>query len=255
MPRSISPSSLNSPLVEKLFGIALSLAVLFALCLPSYGQDPTPRWPDGHPHLGSSPGNTGYFEIRPGGGGGIGYPSADDLPLRPWARALMEYRGSLSGVYPPGVNCKPTGGPGFFNSPGFEIVEVPELEKLFIVNIAGPHSWRVVYMDGREHPEDLRPTYLGHSIGRWEGDTLIIDTVGFNEKLWMRGQAPTTNQLHLTERITRPNLQTIVYEVTFDDPGTLTEPYTGGWEINLETNSSWIEGGESFEYICQDSRL
>jgi hypothetical protein len=255
-----SRSGLNFTAFLKIAG---ALALLLALSSPSIAQPlteaeeptPTPRWADGHPNLGSTPGATGYWEIRPGGGGGIGYPRTADIPMRPWTRALGEYRGSLSGVYPPGVNCKATGGPGFFNSPGFELVEVPELEKLFILNIAGPHSWRVIYMDGREHPEDLRPTYLGHSVGRWEGDTLIIDSVGFNEKLWMRGSAPTTNQLHLTERITRPNLQTINYEVTFDDPGAYTAPWTGGWEINMTTGSSWIDGGEPFEYICQDSRL
>ena len=193
MPRSISPSSLNSPLAKKPFGIALSFAVLFALCLPSYGQDPTPRWPDGHPHLGSSPGNTGYFEIRPGGGGGIGYPGADDLPLRPWARALMEYRGSLSGVYPPGVNCKPTGGPGFFNSPGFEIVEVPELEKLFIVNIAGTallagclYGWPRTSRRSSSH----LPGTFHRTMGRGHADHRHG---GLQRKLWMRGQAPTTN--------------------------------------------------------------
>lgn len=243
------------PSVTRLLRIAFSVAVLVALSTPSYGQDPTPRWPDGHPNLGSAPGATGYWEIRPGGGGGIGYPRADELPLKPWARALMEYRSSVEGLYPPGVNCKPNGGPGFFNSPGFEIVDVPEQQKIFMLNIAGPHSWRVIYMDGREHPEGLRPTYLGHSVGRWEGDTLVIDSVGFNEKLWMRGQIPTTDQLHLVERIRRPNLQTINYEVTFEDPGSMTAPYTGGFEINLETGSSWIDGGEAFEYICQDSRL
>ena len=93
-------------------------------------------------------------------------------------------------LYPPLVHCKPSGGPGFFNAPGFEIVDVPEQQRVFILNIAGPHSWRVIYTDGRAHPTDLRPTYLGHSIGRWEGGTLVIDTVGFNEKQWMVGATP-----------------------------------------------------------------
>ena len=112
-------------------------------------------------------------------------------------------------LYPPLVGCKAAGGPGFFNAPGFEIVDVPELKSIFILNIAGPHSWRVIYMDGGQHPtgDALRPTYLGHSIGRWEGDTLVIDTVGFNEKQWLAGSMPTTDKLHLIERISRPNLR------------------------------------------------
>ena len=77
----------------------------------------------------------------------------------------------------------------FFQCPGFEIVDVPDLKSIFILDIAGPHSWRVIYMDGRPHPtgDDLRPTFLGHSVGHWEGDTLVVDTVGFNEKQWVAG--------------------------------------------------------------------
>jgi hypothetical protein len=235
--------------------VAPALATLFLVANAAVAQEPTPRDAAGRTYLGSSPDFPGYWEIRPGGGGGIGFPPNAELPLKPWARALMDYRDSLEGVYPPSVECKPTGGPGFFPSPGFDVVHDPIQEKVFILNIAGPHSWRVIYMDGRNHPDELRPTYLGHSIGRWEGDTLIIDTVGFNEKTWVRGSIPTTNQLHLVERLTRPDLRTIRYEVTFEDPGAFTDTWSGGWEINAQTASSWIDGGEMFEYICQDSRL
>ena len=84
--------------------------------------------------------------------------------------------------YPPTVRCKPAGGPAFWSSPGFDIVQVPGENKIYIINIAGPHSWRVVYMDGRPHPKDLRPSYLGHSVGKWEGDTLVIETRGFQRE-------------------------------------------------------------------------
>ena len=175
--------------------------------------------------------------------------------MQDWARALYTYRTGNVALYPPLVNCKPAGGPGFFNSPGFEIVDVPELKQIFILNIAGAHSWRVIYMDGRAHPADLRPTYLGHSIGKWEGDTLVIDTVGFNEKQWISGSYPTTSQLHPTERYTRPNVATLNYEVTFDDPGAYTAPWSGSWTIGPGSSSSaWIPGGEMFEYICQNDR-
>ncbi len=230
--------------------IATAVTVLSALALPSLAQDPTPRWPDGHPNLGSAPGAKGYWEIR--GGGGT-FPRPDALPLQPWARALTAYRDALVDFYPPGVRCKPSAGPGFFGAAGFEIVDVPDLQQIFMLNITGPHSWRVIYMDGRPHPAKLRPTYFGHSIGRWEGDTLVVDTVGFNEKVWIRGSFPTTKQLHLIERITRPNLQTIRYEVTIDDPGAYTASYSGAWEINPTTASSWMKDQEPFEYICQDA--
>jgi hypothetical protein len=220
---------------------------------PAQPAEPTPRWPDGHVNLGSTADKKGYWEVRPGLGG---MPRAADIPMQPWARALSEYRSSRVDLYPPLVGCKPAGGPGFFNAPGFEIVDVPELKSIFILNIAGPHSWRVIYTDGRPHPtgDALRPTYLGHSVGHWEGDTLVIDSVGFNEKQWLAGNFPTTEKLHLVERISRPNLRTLSYEVTVEDPGSLTGPFTGRWTISQTSASNWVAGGEMFEYICQDTR-
>ena len=215
--------------------------------------EPAPRTADGHVSLGSTPGHKGYWEVRPGLGG---MPRPNTVPFRPWAFALYRYRTSKPDLYPPLVSCKPASGPSFFNAPGFEITEAPDLQKIFILNIAGPHSWRVIYMDGRQHPrhEDLRPTFLGHSIGHWEGDTLVIDTVGFNEKQWIAGAYPTTEDLHLIERISRPNLKTLTYEATIDDPSAYEGPWTVHWTINEKTASSWIAGGEMFEYICEDTR-
>ena len=219
---------------------------------PQAATPAAPRWPSGRVNLGSSPEHKGYWEVRPGLGG---MPRAADIPLQPWARALSQYRTGRTDLYPPLVHCKPAGGPGFFNAPGFEIVDVPELKKVFILNIAGAHSWREIYMDGRPHPtgDDLRPTFLGHSTGKWEGDTLVIDTVGFNEKQWLTGAYPTTEKLHLVERISRPNLKTLSYEVLIEDPGAFTKPWGGKWTITEKTAASWMVDGEIFEYICQDS--
>jgi hypothetical protein len=212
-----------------------------------------PRWPDGRVNLGSSPEHKGYWEIRPGLGG---FPRATEVPFQPWALALYQYRTSRADLHPPLVRCKPAGGPGFFNAPGFEIVDAPEERRIYLLNIAGPHSWRVIYMDGRPHPagQALQPSFFGHSTGRWDGDTLVVDTVGFNEKQWLAGSFPTTDRLHLIERISRPNLRTLIYEATVDDPGAYTAPWTIRWTINEKSKSSWMEGGEMFEYICQDDR-
>ena len=220
---------------------------------PAAPAEPAPHWPDGRVNLGSTPDKKGYWEVRPGLGGG---PRAADVPFQPWARALYQYRNGKTDLYPPLVNCKPGAGPSFFNAPGFEIVDVPEQKSIFILNVAGPHSWRVIYMDGRPHPtgDDLRPTFLGHSVGHWEGETLVIDSVGFNEKQWVSGAYPTTEQLHMTERISRPNLKTLSYEYTIDDPGAYTGPWGGKWTITEKSASSWVPSGELFEYICQDSR-
>ena len=102
-------------------------------------------------------------------------------------------------------------------------------------------------LDGRPHPTELRPTYLGHSIGRWDGNTLVIDTVGFNEKQWMVGSYPTTERLHLTERISRPDVKTLNYEATIDDPGAYTAPWSLKWTITATSKSQWIPGGEIFD--------
>ncbi len=229
--------------------------VLLALVTAANAQapEPAPRFPDGHVNLGSSPEHKGYWEVRPGLGG---MPRGNDIPAQPWARALAQFRSSRNDLYPPLVRCKPTAGNGFFTAPGFDIVDAQDEKKIYILDIAGPHSWRVIYMDGRPHPPaaSLRPTYLGHSVGRWEGDTLVIDTVGFNEKQWIAGAYPTSDQLHMIERISRPNLRTLSYEMTVDDPGVYTRPWSARWTITEKTPSKWIEGGEMFEYICQDSR-
>ena len=119
------------------------------------------------------------------------------------------------------MDCKAAPGPGFLNAPGFEIVDVPEQKTIFILDIAGAHSWRAIYMDGRGIPSQRisGPLNLGHSIGNWEGDMLVVDSVGFNEKQWAAGAFPNTSQLHMIERISRPNLGTLTYQVTIDDPG------------------------------------
>src|SRR5688572_20051131 len=126
---------------RSILGIAGVSALLLAQTA-SFAQAPSS---DKKVNLGSTPGSKGYWELRPGLGG---TPRAADVPMLPWARALYEYRTSKSDLYPPLVRCKPASGPGFFNAPGFEIVDVPELKRIFILNIAGPHSWRVIYMDG-----------------------------------------------------------------------------------------------------------
>ena len=98
------------------------------------------------------------------------------------------------------------------------------------MDVGGPHMSRVVYMDGRAHPKKLIPSYYGHNVGHWEGETLVVDSVGYNEAFWIdREGNPTTEQLHLIERFTRTNMNTLLYEVTVDDPGAYTAPWTGGF--------------------------
>jgi hypothetical protein len=116
------------------------------------------------------------------------------------------------------------------------------------VGVGGPHTWRVIYMDGRLHPKDFDPSFAGHSVGHWEGDSLVVDTVGFNEKFWLtREGIPLTENLHLIERFTRTDYDDLKYEATLDDPGAYSAPWTGGWWIR------WQPNGELYEYVCQDN--
>ena len=162
-------------------------------------------------------------------------PLLEDIPFRPWAKALYEFRRTRNGLDDPHARCQPPGGMRFFTVPnGMEFIDQPDLHRIFM--IAGENrEWRRVAMEpGRKHPpeEQLNPSYFGDSIGRWEGDTLVVDTVGFSEKFWMiRGGLPHTKFLHLTERFTRLNFNELKYEVTVDDKGAYTRPWSGGWII------------------------
>jgi hypothetical protein len=149
----------------------------------------------------------------------------------------------------PHTRCKPSGGPRQWLTPyGAEFLELPEAKVAYIFDIGGPHTYRTIYMDGRTHPANLSPSYYGHSIGWWEGDTLVVDTIGFNEGFWIdRGQLPHTDQLHLLEKYTRTSLGSMRYEVTIDDPGAYTKRFTG------TSNLRWEDGTELFEYMCQQA--
>ena len=127
-------------------------------------------------------------------------------------------------------------------------MDLPELQRVYIFDIGGPHTYRTVFMDGRVHPADLAPSYYGHSIGWWEGDTLVVDSIGFNEGFWMdRRGSPHTEKLHTLERFTRSDSLTMKYEVTIDDPGA----YTATWKSSF--NLRWEAGTELFEYVCQQA--
>ena len=229
---------------------------------PPRPSAPAPRWPDGRINLGAPKGENGLWErrnehlvINPKSYQADATRSArihiDQVPLQAWARELTNYRHSLSLASEPYTRCKPAGGPRQFMSPyGLEIVDMPELQRIYVFNVSNAQSYRTIYMDGRSHPRDLAPSFLGHSIGRWEGDTLVVDSVGFNEGSWMnRDGLPHTTQLHLTERLTRVNFDTLNYEVTIDDPGAYTAPWTSGYTLG------WSKGLELFEYVCQENNL
>ncbi len=227
---------------------------------------PTPHGPDGRVILGPLPGQTGLWnsvdarisvpDVGVGRGPG-GPPDAprypnlkySEVPFQPWAKALFHYR--LDNAFEPHTRCKPSSGPReIMSAYGIEFADIPDLKRIYILDQAGPHNWRTIYMDGREHPKNLVPSYEGHSTGRWDGDTLVVDTIGYMEGFWMdREGSPHTEQLHLVERFTRTDMNTLRYVVTVDDPGAYTAPWTGGFYLR------WAPSTELFEYVCQENNF
>jgi len=223
---------------------------------------PAPRHADGRINFGPPEGEAGYWTRRtanlvenPNSYEARATRSAaihiDEVPLKPWARAMTNYRHQLYLASEPYTRCKPAGGPRQIMSPyGFEIVDMPELERVYIITTSNAMSYRIIYMDDREHPANLLPTYFGHSTGHWEADALVVDTVGMNERSWFsRDGLPTTDQLHLIERYTRTDFDTLHYDVTIDDPGAYDAPWNSGFVVG------WNPGDELFEYVCQENNV
>ena len=107
---------------------------------------------------------------------------------------------------------------------------------------------RHIYTDGRTHPADFNPSYMGHSIGHWEGGTLVVDTVGLNGKAWLdRVGHPESDQMHVMERIHRVDDHTLQVDLTFDDPKSYTKPWTA--HMSLRLHPDW----DIMEDICEDN--
>lgn len=176
-------------------------------------------------------------------------PLFSAVPFQAWAETLFLWRQEHE-IEPYG-RCKPTGGFRNVAIPyGTDIVQVPEQQRIYIFHTGGSHSFRTIFMDGRPHPTDLDPSYGGHSVGHWEGDTLVIDTVGFNERGWIDAYgSPTTDELHLVERLTRLDFNSMSYEITVDDPGAYTAPWKTGMVMR------WTPNVETFQFLCQDGNL
>jgi len=231
---------------------------------PPAPAGPPPRLPNGQINLGAVPGQKGFWNSFNGqliGRRGNALPTnllVEDVPFRPWAKALFEYRQVRGGLDDPHARCQPAGGIRFLTAPnGTEFVQQPELNRILVIDGENRNWKRIAMEPGRKHPsaDDLNPSYFGDAIGRWEGDTLVVDTVGFNEKFWaFRNGLPHTKFLHLTERYTRLDMNRIRYEFTVDDTAAYTRPWSGGWHINWQnTNYDGTPGGEIHEYFCIDN--
>jgi len=234
---------------------------------PAALHEPAPRWPDGQVRLGPAPGKKGYWgspsttvlmesgvKVAVNDEGLLKNLSDADkvAPMQPWARAIYLYRQRTLLKDDPFLRCLPPGGPRQFQTPhGFQFVEQRELGRILVMLGGGNRNWTVIYTDGRPVGQsgDAVLTYYGTSVGRWENkDTLVVEAVGFNEHFWFAiGGLPHTEALHLTERFTRPDLNTLKYDVTIDDPRTYTRPWSASWTV------AWVPDEDIPEYFCEEN--
>ena len=233
---------------------------------------PTPRWPDGHPALGQSPNSVdGYWEapsktalvedgvdVKMDQYGLLANlaDAAKVAPMQPWALGVYQNRQRrMLKDDPTFVNCKPPGGPRMYQSDlGIQFVEDVARKRIFVMMGSGNHNYRIIYLDGREQKglvggDDDNPLYFGRAVAKWEGDTLVNDMKDFNEDFWFtNGGLPHTSLLLLTERITRTDNDTLRYQVTVDDPGAYTRPWSATWTLK------WNGGGTLPAHFCQNNR-
>lgn len=189
---------------------------------------PIPRI-DGHPDL------SGLWVIRPDR-----FPEAPKP--KPWAAELAAERTGNALADSPGVKCLP-----FHPTGPLDLSRFVQTHDRLVMLMEGSPSWRQVFLDGRDHPEDINPTWLGYSVGVWEGDSLVITTKGFNGRIW-NWSFPTTEQMVLTERFTRTSFGEMTYLVEYDDPGVFEQPWVQRRTYHLAPKE------EVMETVCENNR-
>jgi hypothetical protein len=218
---------------------------------------PPPRTADGRPDL------AGVWEAEPdprGRAGGIENVVAprymidvtvdlapDSVPFQPWAAALYKERNDRARIDNPQIRCLPTGVPRLvaYSMP-YKVVQTP---KLIVLLYESGTMFRQIFVDGRAHPADPQPTWMGYSVGRWEGDDLVIETRGFNDQSWLDGAGhPHSAQMRVTERLRRRTVGQMDVSVVIDDPGAYTRPltYTSRHRLRPDT--------ELIEYVCENAK-
>jgi hypothetical protein len=216
---------------------------------------PAPKSPDGRPDLS---GLWMWEENRPCPPDGcadarvgeeylnIGWSLKEGLPYQPWAAAIVQATRAASRPNDPQIRCLPTGPIRLHTFPGFrKIVQVPGL--LVILNELNA-TYRQIFTDGRPLPADPNPSWNGYSSGRWVGDTLVVETTGLRDGLWLdTGGSPLTDAARITERFRRVNFGKLEVEITVDDPKAYTRPWTIKLTQPLQPDTEMID------YICQEN--
>jgi hypothetical protein len=251
--------------------LASSLAVLLVpltVVRTTVGQGPfVSLRPDGTVNLGAPPGEKGVWELtyienmadyvvgarRSGFSGGVnrrGSSAEPQVPFLPWSAALYDYNVATEAKYDPEGYCLPPGGPRLFTAPyPMQIIQRADENRVLIL-FEISHTWREIYMDGRQHSATKDGTWLGHSVGRYEdgGKTLRTDVTNFNEGTWLDFAGhPHTSKLHVVEKFSRPSRNLLHYEAVIDDPGAYTHPWTVAWNIR------WWPDGQLDQYVCEEN--
>jgi hypothetical protein len=244
----------------------LTLAVALVLlggCLPLDAQwvprvpPSTPRTPDGRPNLAApapraADGKPDLSGIWAPEGVKFLRDLAADLgpagaPMQPWAEAV--YKDRLTGAQAkqePDANCLPQGVPKINAAPvPWKIIQSPN-SVVILYEAFG--QWRQIITDGRELVKDPNPTWLGYSVGRWDGDTLVVTTTGFNGKTWLDTNGhPSTDALTVTERFRRPSFGQLEIQITVDDPKAYTKPWSATQRPAL------LPDTELIEFVCLEN--
>jgi len=203
------------------------------LTRPQPPSGPAPRMADGKPDFSGV-----WYGSLPSGPGAT-------PELQPWAQAIEKDRLDANLKDSPSARCLPFN-LGFLNLFGNRLVQNRDmLVSIIEYDIPG---YRQIYLDGRSHPKDLEPSWTGHSIGKWEGDTLVIETVGFNDKTWLGEAAPHSDKLKITTRLRRPDLGHLELETTYDDPGALKKPWVVKGVAALAPSSEEVS-----DFICTEN--
>jgi hypothetical protein len=204
---------------------------------------PAPRFADGRPDLSGSWSTDDNRYVR---------DFANDIkpeavPYLPWAKKLFDERkdGSHSGE-DPDAHCLPQGVPKIDSVQyPWKLVYTPN--SIAIIYEAFNY-WRQIFTDGREMNPDANPTWFGYSTGKWDGDTLVVDTRGFNGRIWLDQLGrPTTEKLHVIERYRRVDYGHMIIDITIDDPGAYAKPFGSTQEVHLRP------GWEPMEFICGEN--
>ena len=168
------------------------------------------------------------------------------LPMHPWAEALVKQRKESAGKDDPTARCLPLSSPrGWSNFATQKIIHTPDSLTILDEYMA---QYRQIFLDGRTLPKDPEPSFKGYSVGRWEGDTLVVETIGFKDDQWLDGWGhPLTHQARTIERIRRANYGSLEVDLTVDDPKAYTKPWTVTIKLSLVLNTDLLE------YICNEN--